>query len=436
MQTSTQNAKFKLAESSGWLARARAVIPGCAQTFSKGPGMFVQGIAPNFLSHGDGAYVWDVDGTRYIDYISGLGPNILGYANEAVNEAVYKQMRKGVSFSLPHTIEVEVAELLRELIPCAEMVRFGKNGSDATSGAVRLARAFTGRDLVFCCGYHGWQDWYIGTTSRGLGVPEAVRQLTIPFPYNDLDVLRKLFEKHAGKVACVIMEPVSFVAPAEGYLNAVKQLCRENGALLVFDEIVTGFRLHLGGAQSLFGVTPDLACFGKAMANGFPLAAIVGRADAMRLFETVFFSFTFGGDAGSLAACKATIDEMRRNNVIAHLKSVGQKLKEGCEEIIRLLELGKRVALIGYPQWTIFSFKDTTGRPSMVLRSLFQQEVMRRGILTHGAHMMNFGHDDVTTDATLRAYREAFSIIADALAKDDVEKRLVGPPIQPVFRQV
>jgi glutamate-1-semialdehyde aminotransferase len=425
-----------LVQSGRWLSRARAVIPGCAQTFSKAPPVFVQGIAPNFLSRGKGPYVWDVDGNRYIDYINGLGPSILGHAYGPVNDAVYAQMQLGVSFSLPHTIEVEVAETLCELIPCAQMVRFGKNGSDATAGAVRLARAFTGRDLVFCCGYHGWQDWYIGTTSRNLGVPQAVREMTIPFPYNDLDALRHLFKNHPGKVACVIMEPVSFVAPGEGYLKAVKELCHENGALLIFDEIVTGFRLHIGGAQSLFGVTPDLACFGKAMANGFPLAAIVGREDIMRLMETVFFSFTFGGDAASLAACKATIDEMRRNDVISHLARVGQRLKDGCDEIIASVGLQSRASCIGYPQWTIFSLKDKQGRPCMLLRSLFQQEALRRGILTHGAHLISFAQNDATVDETLAAYREVFAILSTAVANDDIERRLVGKPIQPVFRQV
>src|SRR5579872_5059881 len=339
MPSTNTETKPNLAQSGKWLSRARSVIPGCAQTFSKGPGMFIQGVAPNFLSRANGPYVWDVDGNRYIDYISSLGPTILGHAYGPVNDAVYEQMQQGVSFSLPHTVEVEVAELLREIIPCAQMARFGKNGSDATAGAVRLARGYTGRDLVLCCGYHGWQDWYIGTTSRSLGVPQAVRELTIPFPYNNLDALRQLFQKHAGKVACVIMEPVSFVPPENGYLQAVKDLCHEHDALLIFDEMVTGFRLHLGGAQSLLGVTPDLACFGKAMANGFPLSAIVGREEVMRLMETIFFSFTFGGDAMSLAACKSTINEMRQNNVIEHLERVGQKLKDGCNEIINSVGL-------------------------------------------------------------------------------------------------
>ncbi len=248
--------------------KADAVIPGGAQTFSKSPISFVQGIAPNFLTKGQGAFVWDIDGNRYIDYIMGLGPVILGHADPAVNEAVIEQIRDGVSFSLPHPLEVEVAQALCEIIPCAEMVRFGKNGSDATAAAVRAARAYTHRDMVARCGYHGWQDWYIGSTDRHLGVPEAVRWLTLRFPYNDLEALHLLFKQHRDEIDCVVMEPVTFDAPQPGYLEGVQTLCRKHGALLVFDEVITGFRFGIGGAQSHFGVTPDLACFGKAMARG------------------------------------------------------------------------------------------------------------------------------------------------------------------------
>jgi len=418
------------------LMRAHECIPGCAQTFSKGPGMFVQGVAPNFIARGDGAYVWDVDENRYIDYILGLGPVILGHACRPVNEAVMDQMSRGVCFSIPHEIEVEVSEMLREIIPCAEMVRFGKNGSDATTGAVRLARAYTKRDKILCCGYHGWQDWFIGTTSRNLGVPEAVRNLTIPFAYNDLAGLKRLFDQHASEVACVIMEPVNFTPPQQGYLPAVKELCHRNGALLIFDEVVTGFRLHLGGAQAMLGVTPDLACFGKAMANGFPLSALVGRSEVMRLLEEVFFSFTFGGDTLGLAACKATIHEMRKHNVISRQAQVGQQLKDGTNRLLEDLNLQSRITCIGYPQWTTFSMKDAGGKPCTLLRSLFQQESLRRGLLTHGSHLLSLAHTSAVVDETLGIYSEVFEIIADAIAANDVRDRLVGEAIRPVFRQV
>ena len=265
-------------------------------------------MAPVFLAKGKGCRVWDVDGNEYIDYIQGLLPNILGYAHEEVNAAVAEQLGQGHSFSLPHPLEVELAERLTRLIPCAEKVRFGKNGSDATSGAVRAARALTGRERIACCGYHGWQDWYIGSTTRNAGVPEAVRALTHPFVYNDLGSLQKLLQEHKGEFAAVIMEPVNFWPPAAGFLEGVRELAHEHGALLIFDEICSGFHFGLGGAQKKFGVTPDLACFGKAMGNGFPISCVVGRADVMKVFEDIFFSFTFGGEVASMAAAMKVLD--------------------------------------------------------------------------------------------------------------------------------
>ena len=259
--------KRPVGQSQAWLARSRKVIPGCAQTFSKGYTQYVQGVAPVFLRRGKGCRVWDVDGNEYIDYVQGLLPNILGYAIDEVNSAVAAQLAEGHSFTLPHPIEVELAERLTRLIPCAEMVRFGKNGSDVTSAAVRVSRAFTGRERIACCGYHGWQDWYIGSTTRNGGVPGAVRELTHPFRYNDLSSLQTVLEEHSGQFAAVIMEPVNFVEPVPGFLQGVKDLAQKHGALLIFDEICSGFHFGLGGAQKGFGVVPDLATFGKAMAQ-------------------------------------------------------------------------------------------------------------------------------------------------------------------------
>jgi glutamate-1-semialdehyde 2,1-aminomutase/spore coat polysaccharide biosynthesis protein SpsF len=434
-QTISAKTERKLELSKAWLKRAAQVIPGCAQTFSKGPSSFVQGIAPNFLSMAKGPYVWDMDGNRYIDYISGLGSIILGHCHPVVQEAVREQLQLGISYCLPHRVEVELAELLCELAPCAEMVRFGKNGSDATTAAVRVARAFTGRDMAARCGYHGWQDWYIGSTDRNLGVPEAVRRLTVSFPYNDLDAVRSLFKSHQGKIACVIMEPVAFEMPKDGFLDGVKGLCQEFGALLVFDEIVTGFRVSLGGAQEHFGVTPDLACFGKGMANGFPLSAIVGRADVMRCFNDVFFSTTHGGEAVSLAASLATLREAKRSNVIGHLWRMGRRLQEKTNEIIKSAGLTECVACVGLPSWTCLRFRNEQGKESHAVRSLFQQEVIKRGLLTHGSHMITLAHDESVVEDTLRIYQEVFEVLADAVQCGNVEQRLAGPVLQPVLRQ-
>ncbi len=430
------NQARSLRRSQELLKRAQQVLPVGAQTFSKSPMVYVQGVAPNFVNRAQGAYVWDVDGNRYVDHVMGLGAVTLGHAYPAVNEAVKAQIDEGFCYSLPHPLEVEVAELLRGLIPCAEMARYGKNGSDATSAAVRLARACTGRDKILCSGYHGWQDWYIGATTRNKGVPQAVRNLTTAFAYNDLPALHKLFDDNRGSVACVIMEPLCYTEPKEGYLQGVKELCRRNGVLLIFDEVLIGFRMNRGGAHSLYGVDPDLATFGKAMANGFPMSAVVGRAEIMRLFEEAFFSSTFGGDTIGLCACKATIAEMAKHEVIAHIARIGDRLKRETNRLAAAAGLTGRVECLGPAPLNTIAFRDETGASSMLLKSLWQQEVLKRGVLTLGNHAPSFSHDDAAVEQTLRAYVEAFEILADAIRRNDVEQRLEGPPIQPVFRQV
>lgn len=417
-------------------AKAARLIPSCTQTFSKGPSQFVQGVAPVFLVRGQGSHVWDVDGNEYIDYPMALGPVVLGYSDPAVTEAVMRQLRDGTTFSLPHPLEVDVAELLVEMIPCAEMVRFGKNGSDATSGAVRVARAYTGRDLIMCCGYHGWQDWYIGTTTRNKGVPEAVRDLTIPFSYNELESLRRIFAEHPRQVAAVIMEPVGVVEPQPGFLQAVRELTHREGALFIFDEVITGFRVALGGAQEYFGVTPDLACLGKGMANGFPLSAIVGRRDIMKLFDEVFFSFTFGGEALSLAAAVATITELRTRPVIAHLWQQGKKLQDGFQALAQEFGLERFATCVGLPPRTVITLTDERGAESLILKSLFQQECLKRGVLFSGNQNICYSHSDEDLERTLEVYRDALEILVESIKANDTLQRLEGEPVQPVFRQV
>lgn len=417
------------------MARANKVIPSCTQTFSKGWTQFVQGVAPIYLARGQGSHVWDVDGNEYIDFPMALGPVILGHNDPDTTAAVQRQIADGVTFSLPHPLEVEVAELLVQMIPCAEMVRFGKNGSDATSGAVRVARAFTGRDLIACCGYHGWQDWYIGTTTRSLGVPTSVRELTKTFVYNDLASLQKIFDEHPRGVACVILEPVGIVEPVDDFLQKVARLTRDHGAVLIFDEVITGFRLAMGGAQEYFGVVPDLACCGKAMANGHPLSAVVGRREIMQLFDEIFFSFTFGGEAVSLAAAKATITKMSTRNVIEHLWRQGRKLQEGYNTLARESGLSAHTQCLGLAPHTVVTFQDASGHDSLELKSLFQQEVMKRGILFGAGFNVCYSHTDEDVEQTLVACREALQILARALESEDVRRFLEGPPVQPVFRK-
>ena len=426
--------KISIKESLKLKEKAKELIPDCSQTFSKGPSQFVQGVAPVFLEKGRGCYVWDVDGNKYIDYAMALGPIILGHNYPAVSSAVKEILKKGTTFTLPHRLEVELAELLCDIIPCAEMVRFGKNGSDATSGAVRVARAYTGRDKVVCCGYHGWHDWYIGTTTRNKGVPQAVKSLTLTFEYNNIESLEKIFAENKNQIACVIMEPVGVIEPQDNFLQKVKEITHKNGALLIFDEVVTGFRFSLGGAQEYFGVIPDIACFGKAMANGFPISAIVGKKEIMKLFEEVFFSFTFGGEIVSIAAAIATIKELKEKNVIRYLWERGRKLKDGYNVLVKEFGLEKYTQCIGYPPRTMITFKNEKGEDWWELKSLFQQECIKRGILFTGNHNICFSHTNKDIDYTLKVYRTVLEIIKDAIKKNKVKELLEGEPVKPVFR--
>ncbi|MBV9493790.1 MAG: aminotransferase class III-fold pyridoxal phosphate-dependent enzyme, partial [Acidobacteria bacterium] len=314
-------------ESDALYLRASGLIPAFTQTLAKGPGQWVKGVAPKYLRRGAGGHVLDVDGNEYVDLNMAVGPVVLGYGNRAVDDAIRAQLEDGITFTLMHPLEVEVAELVAGIVPGAESVRFSKTGCDVTTAAVRVARAFTGRDKVLCCGYHGWHDWYIGVTDRHRGIPGATRELTHTFNYNDIESVADGLDEDT---ACVILEPTVFEAPKPGFLAELKELCRRNGTLLIFDEMWTGFRLALGGAQERFGVTADLACFSKAVANGMPISMLTGRRDVMRLFDKdVFFFTTFGGEALSLAAAKATIGELRKHNVPARLEARGSSLRDG-----------------------------------------------------------------------------------------------------------
>jgi glutamate-1-semialdehyde aminotransferase len=417
--------------SSGWLARAEQVVPGCAQTFSKAPGQYLQGFSPYAVEAGEGPYLLDVDGNRYLDYPMALGAVILGYNYPDVNKAVIRQLQKGVSFSLPHPLEILLAEKLTSIIPCAEMVRFGKNGSDATAGAVRLARAVTGRERVACCGYHGWQDWYIGSTAMHRGVPERVRALTHTFTYNDAGSLESLLDNYPGQFAAVVMEPAGQV-PKNGFLERVRELASKHGAVLVFDEIVSGFRLHLGGAQALYDVVPDLACFGKAMANGFPISALVGKRELMKEIAHVFFSFTFGGECLSIAAALETIRLMEEHEALRHIREYGLKLMEVSRELIKRYGLEEYVSVIAHPQNMALSFKELSDE-KQILKSLFQQEAVVRGILFNGNHASTFSHTTLEFEKTVSVYDEAFSVLATAIESGTPERFLRSEPLRPIF---
>jgi glutamate-1-semialdehyde-2,1-aminomutase len=414
--------------------QAVKIIPAGTQTFSKGPGQYVNGVAPKYIQRAQGGHVWDVDGNEFIDYGMALGPIILGYAHPRVSQAIIEQLQDGITYTLMHPREVELSELLVELIPCAEMVRFGKNGSDATAGTVRLARAYTRRDKIACCGYHGWQDWYIGSTSRNLGVPKAVRELTLQFQYNNIDSLKTIFDQNPDEVAAVILEPVNFYEPRDGFLEAVKELTHRHGALLIFDEIITGFRMALGGAQEYFGVVPDLAAFGKAMGNGMPISAIVGKAEIMRLFEEAFFSFTFGGEVLSLAASLATIRELQERNALSHIWNIGQSLRDGYNDIVAEIGLQDITQCIGYPCWPELIFTGPDGRPWSHAQSLFQQEIVKRGILTRPGMFVCYAHSVEDLRTTLTVFCEALEVLREAVQVGSIVDQLEGEVIEPVIR--
>jgi glutamate-1-semialdehyde 2,1-aminomutase len=420
-------------KSEALLARAEQVIPLGAQTFSKSRTQFPRGISPYFADRAKGGRVWDADGNEYVDLINALCSVTLGHCDPHVTAAVEKQLHRGTIFSLSSELEIQVAEKIVELVPCAEKVRFGKNGSDATSGAIRIARAFTGRERVAVCGYHGWQDWYIGATARHLGVPQAVRALTHTWTYNDAGSLEKLLKEHAGEFAAVIMEPMNVAYPNPGFLEQVQQLCRQHGALLVFDETITGFRYAIGGAQELFGITPDLATFGKGLANGYPVSAVAGRADVMKLMEDVFFSFTFGGETLSLAAALATMQKLQREPVIAAMKSTGERVLRDTQAAIDRHELGDVFTLSGHPTWSFLQFRDARGATMWEIKTLFMQEMLKRGVLTYGTHNISYAHTAADLDQLAGAYDETFGVIKQGLAAG-VRTLLECEVLEPLFR--
>lgn len=417
-----------------YLARARQVIPGASQTLSKGPSMFVEGAYPVFLQRGRGCRVWDVDGNEYVDYVMGLASVTLGYSYPAVDEAVARQLERGSIFSLPAPVELEVAERLTRIIPCAEMARFLKTGSEANSAAIRVARAATGRDVILFCGYSGWHDWYAVTTPRSKGVPKDFAHFVVPFTYNDLTSLEAALEEHRERVAAVIMEPVLLEAPSPGFLAGVKDMTHRHGALLIFDEIVSGFRWAVGGAQEYFGVVPDLAVFGKGMANGLPLSAVVGRREYMREFEEIFVSSTFGGDTVALAACLATLDEYDRRPVVAHQWQMGRRFQEGITAAAA--RLGLPVRCVGYPVHPKIVVEHEKPETQRLLMSLFLQETARRGTIFHFAGFnISFSHSTADVDETLAACEAALRVLADALGDGRIGERLEGKPYQEAFRR-
>jgi glutamate-1-semialdehyde 2,1-aminomutase len=422
--------------------RAHRLIPGGAHTYAKGDDQYPVD-APGFIARGAGARVWDVDDNEFIEYGSGLRAVTLGHGFPEVVDAAWRASRDGTNFVRPSPVEIDMAERLLELLPAADMVKFAKNGSDVTSGAVRLARAYTGRDIVAICQdqpFFSTDDWFIGTTPMSSGIPEAVKALTIRFRYNDLADLQNAFSSYGGQIACVFMEAATAAMPSPGYLDAVQALCRAEGALFILDEMITGFRWDIGGAQATYGVSPDLSTFGKGMANGFALSALVGRREIMELGglrsprDRVFLlSTTHGAETLGLAAGLATLEIYHQQDVIAHLAATGETLKIEINRVARSLGIDHYFSVVGHPANLTYITRDADGVPSQRYRTLFLQETIRRGLLMPSL-VVNFSHRPSEVDSTIAGTAEALEVYRRAL-EDGIERYLNGRPVKPAIRR-
>ena len=432
----------KFAASAEHTAAARQLIPGGAHTYARGDDQYPEGMAP-VIERGAGCRVWDIDGNEFVEFGSGLRANTLGHGFEPVVRAVQRHLADGVGFVRPHRLEREAAERLIDLIPSAEMVKFGVNGSDATSAAVKLARAYTGRDMVAVCRQHPFfstDDWFIVTTPMSAGIPDSVRPLTVQFSYNDLASLEALFEAHPGQIAAVVLEAETVEPPAPGFFAGLRQLCDRNGALLVLDEIITGFRWHERGAQYLYSIEPDLCTFGKGIANGLPLSALAGRRDVMRLgghvddADRVFLlSLTAGGQPWALAAMLAVIDTYQQEGIAGQLHSIGADLRAGVEEVVAAAGLSDYFQVRGRDCNLVYVARDADGQPSQEFRTLVLQEFLEHGILAP-SFVVNAAHDPKAISQVVDAVTELMPVYQRAL-DDGVATVLRGRPVRPAIRR-
>lgn len=422
---------------------AHKIIPGGAHTYAKGDDQFPES-APAFMDRGKGCHAWDVDGNEFIEYGMGLRAVTLGHAFEPVVQAASRQMQLGANFTRPARIEVEAAEEFLGLIGGADMVKFAKNGSDVTTAAVKLARAYTGRDLIAICGdqpFFSTDDWFIGTMAMNAGIPRAVLDLTLQFPYNDLEGLEELFDRHPGQIACVVMEAEAAMQPQPGYLQQVKELCERKGAVLIFDEMITGFRWHLGGAQKFHGVVPHLSTFGKALGNGFAISALAGKREIMDLGglnhdqpRVFLLSTTHGAETHALAAATATMRVYVQEGVVEFLWRQGELLRGLVEQSILENKLTGYFELLGRPCNLIFATRDESRERSQSYRTLFMQEMIRRGVIAP-SFVVSFSHSDEDIHRTAAAVHDALAVYRKAL-DEGVEKYLQGRPIRPVDRRL
>ncbi len=419
------------------------VIPGGTHTYAKGDDQFPER-SPGFIARGKGCHIWDIDGNEFIEYGMGLRSVTLGHAYAPVMEASYRQMLLGNNFNRPALLELECAQMLQSMVPSAEMVKFAKDGSTILTAGIKLARAYTGRELVAICSdspFFSYNDWFIGTTAMDGGIPSVNKSLTLKFGYNDIGSLEDLFKQYPDPIAMVLMEPARVIEPQDGFLQKVNELAHEHGAVFLLDETVSGFRFHRGGAQSLYGVTPDLSCFGKAMGNGFSVSALTGRREIMELGgmrhnkERVFLlSTTHGAEYPSLAAAVETMRIYRDEPVIEHLYRVGERLRQGFLSAVADAGMEKHLTIAGRPCNLLFGTTDHEGKPSQSFRTLFLQELIRWGVLSPNL-IVSYSHDDDDIDCTIEAIRRAARVYAQAIEARSTDGLLIGKPSQTVYRR-
>ena len=402
----------KISNSDNFKQRANKIIPHQTGTFSRSASHFVEGVYPSYIESANGSHFIDVDGNEFIDYLCGLGPITLGYNYKPVNDAVIEQLTKGILFSLPHRIEVEASELFCQTIPYADKVKFEKTGSNAVTGAVRAARAITKRDIIVYCGGGGvWHDWQAAMVSRDEGVPKFNANLIKIFDYNDIEGLEQIFLENENEIAAIVLEPTHFEKPKNDFLKKVRKIANENNALLILDEIVTGFRFDLGGAQKFFDIKGDFVCFGKGMSNGLPLSAITGPQEFMKKFDELWVSSSNNSEILSIAGTIAVINEMKNKNTISHCWKVGTKLFKEWNKIVEKNNIDAKMN--GYPIRMEQVCYDKNGKVSLELKSLLLQEMVKKGIFMSplGAVYLSYSHSNEDIEKTLETLDEVCKII-------------------------
>lgn len=438
--------KIRIPESLAMQERARQRIPGMTQLLSKRPDMFSLGVWPGYYSRAKGVEVWDLDGNRYIDMsIGGIGANVLGYADPDVDAAVIEAIRCGVSSSLNCPEEIELADLLCELHPWADMVRYTRSGGEAMAVAVRIARAHTGRDKLAFCGYHGWHDWYLAAnlgTENALGehllpglephgVPAALQGTALPFRYGNLDDLKRIVAANSGELAAIVMEPVRNERPSAEFIEGTRQLADESGAVLVVDEISAALRMNSGGAHLWLGLQPDIAVFSKALGNGYPIGAIIGKESVMQAAQRSFISSTCWTERTGPAAALATLRKHRELQVGKHLIAIGERVQSGWRALFAKYGLSAHVR--GIPPLSHFNFDHSLAQS---LKALFVQLMLERGVLASNSFYAMYAHQPEHIDAYLASADQAFAEIASALEQGDVGRRLEGQPSSVGFKRL